>query len=175
MRYPIAFAIAIVALMFFGSARACSEPDVPTFKQSLDSAETVFVFRLVSTGLVEKSQNTRDMAGRIEMVRTLKGSPQFGYLRHNAEWCGGLRLFVGHYYLVATRQRGPVLMLGRGDRSIVDISGDYSRVYPAQKPDQLWQTQIEHYLAGRPLRKNFDPTEIMERVQAFPPVPAEAW
>jgi hypothetical protein len=167
--------ITIAWLIANGSAWACSEPDVPTFKQNLDSAKSVFVVRLLSAALVDKSQDSRDMAGQIEIVRTLKGRPTFRYLRHNAVWCGGLRLAVGHYYLIATRQSGPMLVLERGDRSIADISDDYRRTSPAKRPDQLWQTQIANYLAGRPLRKGFDPAEIMGRVQAFPPLPGEAW
>jgi hypothetical protein len=174
MKHTLALAVVIAGLVASGSARACSEPDVPTFKQSLDSARSVFVFRLVSLGLTDKSQGSRESAGRIEIVRPLKGAPQFQYLSHNAVWCGGLRLSVGHYYLVASRQDGRVLRLERGDRSIVDISQDYSRTYPAKRPAQLWYAQIENYLAGRPLRDDFDPTEIIMRVQAFPH-PPEVW
>jgi len=84
-------------------------------------------------------------------------------------------LAVGHYYLIATRQDGAVLALVRGDRSIVDVSDDYSRNYPPKRPEQLWQKDIANYLSGRQMRKDFDPREIMERVQAFPPPPGQAW
>jgi len=167
--------IAIATISLCMPVWACVEPDVPSFKASLDSAETVVILRILSTGLIDREQNTRDTAGQIEVIRTLRGESQFRYFRHDAVWCGGLRLSVGRYYLVATNQSGPVLTLMRGDRSIVDISEDYSRTYPEKPPEQLWQTQIENYLEGRPLPKNFDPSSIMERVQAFPPLPGQVW
>ena len=169
---------ALIAIATFSScmpARGCWEPDVPSFKASLDSAETVFIFRVLSTTLVDREQNTRDTAGKIEVIRALRGAPQFRHFRHDAVPCGGLRLSVGRYYLVATSQSGPVLTFVRGDRSIVDISEDYSETYPEKRPEQLWQTQIENYLDGRPVREGFDPSPIMERVQAFPPLPGRAW
>jgi len=175
MRHRIVLIAAALSLLASGAAAACSEPEVPTFRQSLDSATTVFVARLVSVGLVEKSQASRDIAGQLETVRTLKGEPKFRYLRHQAVWCGGLRFLVGHYYLFATKQDGSVLHLVRGDRSVVDVSEDYSVQYPPKKPEQLWQTQINDYINGRPLPARFSPWSIMHPVQAFPPQPGETW
>jgi hypothetical protein len=167
--------VVLIALIPAPQVVACTQPDVPTFRQSLDSASNVFVFRLLSTGLVDKSRASRDMAGLIESVEVLKGKPTFRYIRHDAVWCGGLRLAVGHYYLVASRQGGTVLTLVRGDRSIADVSSDYTQRYPPAKPDQLWTTQFKKYLAGEPLPDDFNPQGIMERVQAFPLWPEEVW
>lgn len=175
MNSRVRLGVVLATLLVCGSAHACSEPEVPTFRQSLDSASRVFVARIVSIGLADSDPGSRQIAGRIEVVRVLKGAPQFRHFTHNAVACGGLRLAVGHYYLIATRQDGAVLALVRGDRSIVDVSDDYSRNYPPKRPDQLWQTDIANYLAGRQMREGFDPREIMERVQAFPPPPGQAW
>ena len=175
MRHHRAPITILLWLLASGTAVACEEPEVPTFRQSLDSATTVFVARLNAVGLVDKSQASRDIAGQLDVVRTLKGDPKFRYLRHEAVWCGGLRLLVGHYYLFATNQTGSILHLVRGDRSIVDVSEDYSSQYPPKKPDQLWQTQINNYLQGRPLPKNFGIWSISHPVQAFPPQPGEEW
>lgn len=175
MKHRLALITILLWLTASGPADACMEPEVPTFRQSLDSATVVFVARLNSVGLVNKSQASRDIAGQLEIIRTLKGKPSFHYLRHEAIWCGGLRLLVGHYYLFATDQSGSVLRLVRGDRSIVDVSEDYSMQYPPKKPEQLWQTKINDYLNGRPLPKNFQIWNISHPVQAFPPQPGEEW
>jgi hypothetical protein len=175
MKHRLALITILLWLTASGPADACIEPEVPTFRQSLDSATVVFVARLNSVGLVNKSQASRDIAGQLEIIRTLKGNPSFHYLRHEAIWCGGLRLLVGHYYLFATDQSGSVLRLVRGDRSIVDVSEDYSMQYPPKKPEQLWQTKINDYLNGRPLPKNFQIWNISHPVQAFPPQPGEEW
>ena len=175
MKHRFALIIAVFWLAASGTTAACEEPEVPTFRESLDSATTVFVARLNSVGLADKSQASRDIAGQLEITRTLKGKPSFRYLRHQAVWCGGLRLLVGHYYLFATDQSGDVLHLVRGDRSIVDVSEDYNLQYPPKGPAQLWQTQINDYLQGRPLPKNFGIWSISHPVQAFPPQPGEEW
>lgn len=168
-------AMLLPVLMWAMPAHACSEPATPTFRQQLDTADSVVIVRLLSLGLVDKAHNTYDVAGRVEVVRVLKGQGGFSYLRHERVRCGGLNLQVGNYYLIATDQQGKVLQLQRGDRSIVDVSSDYASVMPPRPSQQLWQTQIADYLAGRPLPPKFDPTEIMLRVQAFPPAPGKAW
>ena len=175
MRNRLILAIAIAASAFANPSWACVEPDTPTFRNSLDSAESVVVVRLISLGLANTSQNSRDLAGKLQTVHVLKGSPKFQLLRHQAVWCGGLNLQVGHYYLVATRQSGNVLRLQRGDRSIVDISDDYAISIPAKRKSRLWQTHFADYLAGKPLPKSFNPLPVMYPVYAFPPSPEKAW
>lgn len=95
LRTRLGFVLA--TLLVCGSAHACSEPDVPTFRQSLDSATRVFVARIVSIGLADSAPGARQVAGRMEVVRVLKGAPEFRHFTHNAVACGGLRLAVGHY------------------------------------------------------------------------------
>ena len=175
MKHQATFIAALVGLLASGSGTACTEPEVSTFRQNLDSAATIFIARLNSVGLVDRSIASRDIAGQIEIVRTLKGQPKFRYLRHEAVWCGGLRLLVGHYYLFATKQDGLVLHLVRGDRSIVDVSQDYSARYPPLKPEQLWQTRINDHIKGHRLPENFGIWTISHPVQAFPPEPGEEW
>ena len=171
----LAIAVAIAAIGFIAPSRACVEPETPTLRASLDSATSVVVVRLISLGLADTSQNSHDLAGKLQIIRALKGSPQFQLLRHEAVPCGGLNLQVGHYYLVATRQTGSILRLQRGDRSIVDISEDYALTSPPKRTAQLWQTHFSDYIAGRPLPKAFSPLPVMYPVYAFPPNPHESW
>lgn len=175
MRHRLLLAVAIAASGFAHASLACVEPDTPTLRESLDSATSVAIVRLMSLGLADTSQNSRDLVGKLQTVRVLKGSPQFQLLRHRAISCGGLNLQVGHYYLVATRQSGNVLRLERGDRSIVDISSDYAPTIPVKSKPQLWQTQFADYLAGKSLPKSFNPLPVMYPVYAFPPAPEAQW
>jgi hypothetical protein len=175
MRHLLLLTVAIAASGFAHTSWACVEPDTPTLRESLDSATSVTIVRLTSLDLVNTSQNSRDLTGKLQTVRVLKGSPQFRLLRHQAVSCGGLNLQVGHYYMVATRQSGNVLHLERGDRSIVDISSDYASTIPVKSKSRLWQTQFADYLAGKPLPKSFNPLPIMYPVYAFPPAPEAQW
>lgn len=175
MRRHLLLALAIAASGFAPASWACVEPDTPTFRKSLDSATSVAVVRLMSLELADTSENSRDLAGNLQLVLALKGSPQFQLLRHQAVSCGGLNLRVGHYYLVATRQSGNILRLERGDRSIVDVSADYAPTNPARRKPQLWQTLFADYLAGKPLPESFDPLPVMYPVYAFPPAPEAQW
>ena len=175
MRNRLLLAIAIATSGFTSPSLACVEPKTPTFRSSLDTADTVVVVRLMSLGLANTSQNSRDLAGKLQTIRVLKGSPHFQLLRHEALPCGGLNLQVGHYYLVATQQSGNVLRLQHGDQSAVDISDDYALSRPTKRTSQLWQTHFADYLAGKPLPKSFNPLPVMYPVYAFPPNPESRW
>ena len=175
MRKKLAIVVALAASGLTTPSWACVEPETPTLRDSLDSATSVVVVRLISLGLANTSQNSRDLAGKLQTIRVLKGSPRFQLLRHEAVRCGGLNLQVGHYYLVATRQAGGVLRLQRGDRSIVDISEDYALTTPPKRTSQLWQTSFSDYIAGKPLPKTFNPLPVMYPVYAFPPNPHNSW
>ena len=158
-------------LLFSGVALACSEPDVPTFRQSFSRANNVVVFRLVSLGLTDTKEDSRRLGGKVEPIRALKGTNDFRYLVHDAVDCGGLNLKVGHYYLVATNQSGRVLNLVRGDKSILDVSDDFGRTYfPRPSARYLWH--FEQALKGRPLRDDLI-RELSWRIYAFPPMPSE--
>jgi len=149
---------------------ACEEPDVPTFLESLDSAKSVVIVRLVSIGLADRSTGSRNLIGTLETIRVLKGSPSFKQLTHEAVNCGGLNLRPGHYYLIATRQSGGTVNLIRGDRSILDVSDDYTYTGRTH-PDRRWQRHFVDYLKGVPFPKNFNPAPLTWPVQAFPSPP----
>jgi len=160
-----------ILLLLSGTAFACSEPDVPTFRQSFANADNVVVFRLVSLGLTDNKEDSRNLGGKLEPILTLKGSNEFRYLVHDAVDCGGLNLKVGHYYLVATSQTGSVLQLVRGDKSILDVSADFGRTYfPRPSARYLWH--FEQALKGHPIRDGLI-RELSWRIYAFPPMPDE--
>ena len=152
-------------------ALACSEPQVKTFNQSIQTANSVFIFRITSIALTDMGKGSRALAGGIEVLETLKGSPSFKYFAHQSSNCGGLNLHVGRYYVVATSQSGNVLSLVRGDKSVLDLTTDVldSRPPPRGRP---YTALIRHAIAGKALD-----TEVLRElsgpVYAFPPMPGE--
>lgn len=157
--------------LMVSKASACSEPAVQTFNQSIQTASSVFIFRITSIALTDKDEGSRALAGGIEIVETLKGSTNFKYFAHHASNCGGLNLHVGRYYVVATRQSGNVLNLVRGDKSVLDLTTDVldSRPPPRGRP---YTALIRQAIAGKALD-----TEVLRElsgpVYAFPPMPGE--
>ena len=161
------------------TALACVEPKTPPFRQELAQAQHVFVFRLTSINLADPSPGSRKLSASIEVLRNLKGNGNgFRQLAYSAPGCYGLRLEVGHYYVAATTQKGPVLNLVRGDRSVMDISQDYSRTYPPRRDEQKLQWHVANYLKGIPLPATFLDEEYTARTSGIsvpaPPEPRRA-
>src|SRR5512134_2866090 len=88
-------------------AAACSFPEPPSFRQELESATSIFVFRLESATLkrkeLEGSAFSEWVEGQMRVVQVLKGRANaYKTLLFSTGWCGGVRLDVGHYFLIAT-------------------------------------------------------------------------
>jgi len=169
-----ALTLAILTALPFG-ASACVEPETPPFRQELARAQNVFVFRLTSLKLADPAPGSRKLSATIEVLRTLKGNGNaFRQLSYSAPWCYGLRLEVGHYYAAATTQNGPILRLIRGDRSVMDVSDDYSQNYPPRREEQKLQWHIANYLKGIPLPETFRDeayTAKTSGIHVLPPPP----
>lgn len=127
-RCAVALAFAIVAL----PASACSYPPPATFDQQLLSARSVYVFRVESLGMTPGSESSSgELAGRIRVTQLLKGPvPKQQFVSFIIGWCGGIHLDVGNYYVVATSRTGRTLVLGPGDRSVLDLGG---RIQPPRR------------------------------------------
>lgn len=155
-------------------ASACVEPETPRFREELARAQNVLIFRLTSLRLADSAPGSRELVGAIEVLRTLKGNGGvFRQLSYSSPWCYGLRLEVGHYYAAATTQNGPVLRLIRGDRSVMDVSDDYSQNYPPLREEQKLQWHVANYLKGIPLPTTFRDDLYTERTSgiSIPPPP----
>ena len=153
------------------SAAACMEPEVPTFNQSLKAASSVFIFRITSIGLTDLTKGSSSLSGRIEIVETLKGKPEFKHFTHHAFECGRLNLQVGRYYVVATTQKGPVLNLVPGNKSALDITSDVLDSRPLPKGRFITRT-IRGAIKGEPLDNDLI-RELSAYIYAFPPSPSE--
>ncbi|WP_337732526.1 MULTISPECIES: hypothetical protein [unclassified Pseudoxanthomonas] len=160
-----------LSFLVMTEALACIEPEVPTFNQSLRDASSVFIFRITSISLTDKQKGARSLAGRIEVIDTLKGSPSFEYFAHQASNCGGLNLHVGRYYVVATSQSGKVLTLVRGDKSVLDMTADVLDSSPEPR-GHFYTRKIREAIGGQPLATDVL-QELSGPVYAFPPMPGE--
>jgi hypothetical protein len=152
-------------------AIACSEPHVPTFNQSVKVASSVFIFRITSIGLTDHAKGSSSLAGRVEIVETLKGKPEFQYFTHQAFDCGRLNLQVGRYYVVATTQESSILNLVQGDKAALDITSDVLDSRPPPRGRYVTQ-MIRKAIAGTPLDNDLI-SELSARIYAFPPAPSE--
>ena len=161
----------LLPFLMMARALACVEPNVPTFNQSIQAADSVFIFRITSIGLTDKNKGSRDLTGSIEIIETLKGSPDFKYFSHRSSNCGGLNLHVGRYYVVATSQSGQVLSLARGDKSVLDVTTDVLDSRPPPR-GRIYTRMIQEAIKGKPL-DNEVIRELSGQVYAFPPSPIE--
>lgn len=108
-------------------AHACSFPPPPDFDQAVRTSDKIFVLRLLDEKLSDRATDGRPVIeSRVEIVETISGEPpKFQTLEFFNTPCGGVRLDVGHHYVVFTSQSGSVLRLVPADNSIVSVEGEY--------------------------------------------------
>ena len=174
---PRLVASAVLAMQAVSSsALACSYPEPRPFNELIQSASTIFVFRLESTELKRKEFDggaySEWVEGRIRVTQTLKGnSSSFRSVTFSTHWCGGLRLDVGHYFLVVTSDRGQIVELGPSDPSIIDITDSYDESRPSQSAKTDLLGPIFDYLGGKPLPATFPPEHAASLTSSLPPPP----
>ncbi len=152
---------------------ACSYPEPVSFKEAIANASSIFIFSLESAEVKRKNFDDGSYAewieGRIRVAQTLRGdSSPFKSIRFSTSWCGGVRLDVGHYFLVVTNLGGTEIKLSPADQSIIDIttSFDESRLDASAHTDLL--RPIHDFLSGKPLPENFPSPYVMEYTSTVP-------
>ena len=179
MRRDISIALAALLIGTLGNAEACSYPEPTTFKESLDNATSVFIFRLDEAKYRRESYGSTAHSawteGKITLVQNLYGDPtQFREIKFSTSWCGGVTLVVGRHYLIATSSTSDTLELVRSDTSLYDLEGFYN---PSDKSGSLRSALvfpvIQSIYGIRPLPQNFPPLEIMRRTIILAPPPPE--
>ena len=177
----VMLAIAIFLSLTSLQAFACSYPTPKPFSESLDKATSVFVFRLQSAELKRKTYRSGTyrewVEGRIQVRETLKGAkPAFKTVNFSTQQCGGLRLDVGHYFVIVTTQNGRVLDLLPSDRSIIDISDYYDEAFAERNLQSDLLAPIVDFIKGKPLPPDFPPASVAERTSSLPyppPLPTD--
>lgn len=160
-----------VLLAVPAGALACSDPQEAPFVHELARAKNVFIFRLVSLRLSGRSEHAHSVVGDVQIIRSLKGDAATRQIAFTNVPCGGMRPVVGNYYAAATRQNGPVLLLVRGDNSIIDITSDYTRTMSPRPEKSKWQWHIANYIDGVPLPPRFVRSSAYLSAHSMPPPP----
>jgi len=172
---------ALVALFFgtVGPAEACSYQESPTFKESLENATSVFIFRLDQAQHKQENHGPKAYSvwaeGKITIVQNLYGNPaSLRNIKFSTSWCGGVTLVVGRHYLIATSASGDTIELVSDDRSLYDIEGLYN---PLDKKRSLRSALILPVIQSiydiKPLPQDFPPSVIERRTVLLPPAPPE--
>src|SRR6185312_14099172 len=168
---------AMLALQAMPScALACSYPEPRPFSELIQSASSIFIFRLESSELKHEKfpggAYSEWTEGRIRVTQSLKGNASlFRSVTFSTDWCGGLRLDVGHYFLVVTTDRGPTLKLRPSDLSIIDVTMSYDAARPLQSAKNGLLKPISDYLDGKPLPVPFPPEDVAALTSSLPPPP----
>ena len=173
----ISHLLTVALLGCTADAAACSYPPPPSFADSIASATSAFVFQVVSatveTDLATGGRNSSRVVATIRITEVLKGSPQFKQVAFSNSWCGGNRLDVGHFFVVATSQSGPQLSMAAADRSVLDITRAYREHDPAATARAGAIPKIRAALSGKALPPGFPTPEQIEVTQTvtMPPAP----
>ncbi len=154
-------------------ATACSFPEPSPFRQELESATSIFVFRLEAVALKRKKSaggaSSEWVDGQLRVVQVLKGRANtFRTLSFSTETCGGVRLDVGHYFLIATRAQGTSIGLKPDDRSILDVSMLFDDSRSRLISEDPMVKPIFDFLAGKRLPADYPPQVLSDATSVLP-------
>jgi hypothetical protein len=171
-------------LLIPGHAISCQYPIPKSFHDVIQAADQIYVFRLESLAQVKdhgfSSKRDSDgkfsqieydeymgrVAGKIKIVRVLRGAPRAQFITFDTSSCGGLRLDVGHYFLVATSANNVVLTPVPGDESILDFKGDYSENAETKVNDKSYILRnVLAFINGKQLPSDFPDYETRSYTQ----------
>ena len=124
MKY-IVTAAALACSFLVEPANACRTGRPETFPSWVKFDKSVVVFRIESLALVGPGPDYSEAAGRIHVVRTLKGpASRLEFIRVPVGFCG-LKMQVGGYYVAATSQQGAVLDIRAFNGSVFGLGLEY--------------------------------------------------
>jgi hypothetical protein len=116
------------------------------------------------------------VVGRITVVRTLRGKPTARLIAFDNSMCGGVRLDVGHYFLVATTQNNSVLQLAPSDQSVLDLQDGFVDGGSQNDKGRILAPVLA-YLKGKPLPKDFPNRDLTRYTNTGilpPPAPGKS-
>lgn len=114
-------AIAMMAVAVTPASACQYWPSAP-FADLMTHATHVGIVRIVSSQVRDGQANDFVLA-QIQWVETLRGKPYpIRALLYNNGTCGGLRLDVGHYFLLMTNSDAPDVVLGPASEAVLDLT-----------------------------------------------------
>jgi hypothetical protein len=169
--------VTLTILLIPGHAYSC-QFDIPkSFREVIQTADQIYIFRLESLAEVKDRAFSEEgwidiyagsVAGKIKIVRILRGKPEAKFIRFSTSMCGGIRLDVGHYFLVATSDKGIVLTPVAADQSILDFRESYSEDGEAKINDKSYILRnVLPFINGKQLPKGFPDYETRSYTQHF--------
>jgi hypothetical protein len=172
-------------LLISGVAISCQYPIPKSFQDEIQTASQIYVFRLDSLAqvkdrvlsdkrgpdgkfgpAVESDEYMGRVAGKIKIVRVLRGAPRAQFITFSTSSCGGLRLDVGHYFLVATSANSIVLTPVSGDESILDFNENYSEYAETKVNERSYILRnVLAFINGKQLPSDFPDYETRRFTQ----------
>ena len=154
----------LVMMPLLGEAFACDyDPPMP-FEEVVENAQHIAVVQILSQELTDRIELRRPViVGRLQLIEVLLGEPDFKSVEFSNVPCGGVRLDVGHYYVMFTSQTGPVLRLVPADNSLIGLAGQYSPLNPRQNNEERFFRSVRDYVDGRISADKVDPFPLIER------------
>jgi hypothetical protein len=156
----------LAALLAPSDASACSYPKPVEFNEAVEGSTSIFVMRVHDAKLIDSTQaGTRPFVrAEIEIIEELLGSARhFRYTTFDNLPCGGVRLDVGHYYLVFTHQAGDTLRLVPADQSVLNITVEYVPGSDQQNHNRKLFASTLAFIRGEATADAIDPFPFLER------------
>jgi hypothetical protein len=134
------------------------------FDEVVENARHIVVIQILSQELTERVEFDRPLiAGQVQIIEVLAGEPALREIEFSNSVCGGVRLDVGHYYVVFTTESGPVLRLVPADNSLIPLAGEYIPELPAQNYKNRFLKSVRDYVNGDISAHEIDPFPLIER------------
>jgi hypothetical protein len=134
MKFSVIVGVITLLVLTSGNVSACSIPDPPRFEAVAPTAERIFVFQVLTLQYHidgDAPPYEEWVEGKIRVVENFRGdATEMSVVHFTNRWCGGLRLDVGHSYLVATNITSNPLRFELGDQTVRDISMEYNPSWP---------------------------------------------
>ena len=147
------------------ATHACTFPEPRSFTDSVRSADSIFVLRILDERVTDRIGHHRPVIeGRVEIVETILGEPaDFERIEFFNGPCGGVRLDVNHHYVVFTSQSGGVLRLAPADNSIVSVEEQYLAGFDSQNYKYPFLRSVRAFVNKEISAEAIDPFPNIER------------
>jgi hypothetical protein len=165
----------LACLLLSSKCYACSCQQDTFSEKEAQAASRVFIFRLVDARIESdppKSGYARNpnLNGNIRVVESLKGN-NWGVknVRFQNSSCCGIRLDVGHYFIVFSSQEGDVIDLS--EELVVDINDKYFEGSPENYSEKGIVRKVNLMLRRELSLEDVLPIYLRKHISTAPPPP----
>ena len=169
----IAALIAIVLLSSRGYACSCMQDSFN--EESAKAADRILIFRLLEAKIESDPPQSGyvrnpNLNGNVRVVESIRGNG-WGVtkIRFQNSSCCGIRLDVGHYFIVFTSQEGDALDLT--EDLVVDIDDKYFEGTPENYSEKGIVGKVNLMLRGEVGLEDVLPRRLRKHISTAPPPP----